>query len=131
MHFLSPFHHPHRSTLQELCRPVRVVDTALRATFASVLISRSRLVWAAVWGGGPGAEVVGVSGCQPGPLGDGPSLRAELFASTSYPPLRPTSGRVFPGLLPTIHGHIQQPVAGGHHLRAAARGPVGLEHAIA
>src|SRR5215468_7123479 len=63
------------------------------------LIERSRLVLAKVGGssGGPGAQVVGASGRQPGPLGCGTSVRAEL-ATFGTPPLRPASGRVFPGL---------------------------------
>jgi hypothetical protein len=40
----------------------------------------SWLVWPAIWGSGPGAEVVGASGRQPGPLGGGTSVRAELAA---------------------------------------------------
>jgi hypothetical protein len=70
----------------------------------------SRLVWPAVWGSGFGAEVVGASGRQPGPLGCGTSVRAELFAASASPPLRPASGRVLPELLPAVHGQIQQSV---------------------
>ena len=81
------------------------LDAALRVTTTSVLLKSSWLVWAAVWGSGFGAQVVGASGRQPGPLGCGTSVRAELSASAS-PPLRPASGRVFPGLLPTIHSHV-------------------------
>jgi hypothetical protein len=65
----------------------------------------SWLVWPAVWGSGFGAEVVGASGRQPGPLGGGTSVRGELAAPAS-PPLRPALGRVFPGLLPTIHSPV-------------------------
>src|SRR5579859_3362838 len=92
----------------------------------------SRLVLAKVGGGGggTGAQVVGVSGGQPGPLGGGTSVRAELRAGVC-PVLRPASGRVFKGLLPTVHGHVQQPVTGAHHLRAAPAVPVGFEHAVA
>ncbi len=54
----------------------------------------------------------GASGRKPGPLGGGTAVRVLLFAS-SFPPVRPASGRVFPGLLPTVHGQVQQPVAGG------------------
>src|SRR5947209_8288165 len=67
----------------------------------------SRLVLAKVGGSGasPGAKVVGASGGQPGPLGCGTSVRAEL-ATFGTPPLRPASGRVLPGLLPTIHRQV-------------------------
>src|ERR671932_218613 len=67
----------------------------------------SRLVLAAVWGSGgsPGAKVVGASGGKPGPLGGRASVRAKL-ATFGIPPLWPASGRVFPGLLPTIHSHV-------------------------
>src|SRR5579884_3171557 len=62
------------------------------------------LVW--IGGGGTGAEIVGASSGKPGPLGGGPSVCAELFTGIS-PLLRPALGRVFPGLLPTIDGHVQ------------------------
>src|SRR5258708_21183270 len=75
----------------------------------------SWLVWAAVWGSGFGAEVVGASGRQPGPLGGGTSVRAEL-ATFGTPPLRPALGRVYPGLLPTIHRHVYQSVRRRRHL---------------
>ena len=65
----------------------------------------SWLVWATVWGSGWGAQVVGASSGKPGPLGGGTSVRAKLSAFGT-PPLRPASGRVFPGFLPTIHRHV-------------------------
>jgi hypothetical protein len=75
-------------------------------------------------------KLVGASGHKPGPLGGGTLVRAEL-AAVIFPPLWPTSRRVFPGLLPTVHSQVQQPIAGSHHLHAAPSGPVGLEHTVA
>jgi len=72
----------------------------------------SRLVWAAVWGsdGSPGAQVVGASSRQPGPLGDGASTYTEGvgFAGVFSPSLRPASGRVFPGLLTAKRGKVKK-----------------------
>src|SRR5712692_2289127 len=89
----------------------------------------SWLVWPAVWGSGFGAEVVGASGRQPGPLGGGTSVRGELAAPAS-PPLRPALGRVLPELLPAVGGQIQESVRRCHHFIAAPGGPVGLEDLV-
>src|SRR5260221_9022033 len=76
----------------------RELAAALHTTAAAVLIERSRLVLAAVWGGGPGAEVIGASGRKPRPLGGGTSVGAVGvgFAGVSPPPLRPAGGRLLP-----------------------------------
>src|SRR5262249_58839326 len=95
-------------------RMLRDLAAALYAIPASVRCG-SRLLVAAVGGvagvagvagvgGVRGAEVVEASGGKPEPLGDGTSVRAErVAASSSPPPLRPASGRVFPALLPAVH----------------------------
>jgi hypothetical protein len=100
----------------------------------AALIERSRLVLAAVFvsGGGTSAEVVGASGRQPRPLGDGTSVGAELLAlAADPPPLRPAGGRVFPGLLPPVDGEVHERVAVVHGLDAADGRPVGFEDAVA
>src|SRR6266536_405842 len=92
---------------------------------------RSRLVLAAVGGGGPGAQVVGASGRQPRPLGDGTSVSPELVAVVvGFPALRPAGGRVFPRLLPPVDGEVHERVAVVHGLYAADGRPVGLEDAV-
>ncbi len=98
----------------------------------TALIERSRLVLAAVGGGGPGAQVVGASGRQSGPLGDGTSVGAELVAVVVFfPVLRPAGGRVLPRLLASVDGEVHERVAVVHGLDAADGRPVGFEDAVA
>src|ERR1017187_1747892 len=72
-----------------------------------------------------GAEVVGASGLQAGPLGGGTSIgTGNLLA---FKPLWPAGRRVLPRLLPPVDGQVEQPVAVVHRLDAAPRRPVSLE----
>src|ERR1017187_5128049 len=72
-----------------------------------------------------GAEVVGASGFEAGPLGGGTSIgTGNLLA---FKPLWPASRRVLPCLLAPVDGQVEQPVAVIHRLDAASRRPVSLE----
>src|ERR1035438_7107598 len=72
-----------------------------------------------------GAEVVGASGLQAGPLGGGTSIgTGNLLA---FKPLWPAGRRVLPRLLAPVDGQVEQPVAVIHRLDAASRRPVSLE----
>src|ERR1017187_9651732 len=71
-----------------------------------------------------GAEVVGASGFEAGPLGGGTSIgTGNLLA---FKPLWPASRRVLPCLLAPVDGQVEQPVAVIHRLDAASRRPVSL-----
>src|SRR5580704_1232372 len=72
-----------------------------------------------------GPEVVGIPGHQAAPLGGGTPVGAgNLLAAI---PLRPTLRRVFPRLLPPVHGQVEQTIAVIHRLDAAPRRPISLE----
>src|SRR3954469_20553881 len=78
-----------------------------------------------------GGEVVGVSGLQPRPLGDGASVGPVRVPAVAATPLRPAGGRVLPRLLASMNGQVEDAVAVVHRLDAAAARPVGLEHGVA
>jgi hypothetical protein len=54
-----------------------------------------------------------------------------VLAGFFAPGLRPALGRVLPGLLASVAGHVQQSVGGGHDVDTATTGVVGLEHPLA
>src|SRR5690349_1053954 len=77
-------------------------------------------------------QLVGAAGFDAGPLGDRASVRTpHLGVAGVTPGLGPAVGGVFPRLLASVDGHVQQPVSGGHDLHAATAGVVRLEHPIA
>src|SRR5215470_18734164 len=86
-------------------------------------MTRILLVPAADRGGG--ADLVGVPGGQPRPLGGGAAAEAELPAVQRERP-RPALRGVLPRLLAAVQGDVEQPVAGRPRLRRPARAPVGL-----
>src|SRR5260370_20840125 len=87
-----------------------------------------------------GAEVVGASSFESGPVGDGASARPlghwwPIGRAAVGPRvgalLWPAGGRVLPLLLASVHGQVHERVAVVHCLCAAAGGPVGFEDAVA
>src|SRR5206468_9441014 len=87
-----------------------------------------------------GAEVVGAARGQPRPLRDGPPVGpidgaaavvgAQLSGRGVEEPLRPALGRVLPGLLTAVGGHVEHRVGTAHQLAPAPGGPVRLEDSV-